>query len=69
MEYNNTPEVKLPNGAKIRSREDGEIYTVHDSTETNNQFGYGIYRYRVEERLDTGFALHWKWFDVVGENG
>jgi hypothetical protein len=65
MNYNYAPEVRLSEWTKIKSREDGEIYTVHSSTETNNQFGYGVYRYRVKERLDSGFALHWKWFDVV----
>ncbi|WP_405173782.1 hypothetical protein [Paenibacillus sp. FSL H8-0260] len=70
--YPDTPaqlsEEKLPEWTKVKSREDGQIYTIHDATETNNQFGYGIYRYRVKERLDTGFALHKKWFDVISDN-
>ncbi|MEK3717942.1 hypothetical protein [Paenibacillus sp. FSL R7-0333] len=69
--YPDTPaqpvEEKLPEWTKVKSREDGMIYTIHDATETNNQFGYGIYRYRVKERLDTGFALHKKWFDVISD--
>ncbi|HBS44697.1 MAG TPA: hypothetical protein DEA91_10010, partial [Paenibacillus sp.] len=31
------------------------------------QFGYGVYRYRLKERLDTGFALYKKWFDVIAD--
>lgn len=58
-------EKRLPEGTKIRSKEDGETYTICGSTETNNQFGYGIYFYRVKERLDTGFGLYKKWFDVI----
>lgn len=69
--YPDTPaqpvEEKLPEWTKVKSREDGMIYTIHDATETNNQFGYGVYRYRVKERLDTGFALHKKWFDVIAD--
>ncbi|ADO59617.1 hypothetical protein [Paenibacillus polymyxa] len=65
MEYNCKTEIRLPEGTKIRSREDGKIYTIHDSIWTNNQFGYGVYLYRVKERLDTAFGLYCKWFDVV----
>lgn len=58
-------EARLPEGTKVKSNEDDQIYTIHDSTWTNNQFGYGVYRYRVKERLDKGFALHKKWFEVI----
>jgi hypothetical protein len=58
-------EERLVEGTKVISKEDGLTYTIHDSTETNNMFGYGIYRYRVKERLDTGFALYKKWFIVA----
>lgn len=58
-------EKRLPEGTKILSKEDGNIYTVHESRETNNQFGYGIYFYRVKERLSDGFGLYKKWFELV----
>jgi hypothetical protein len=66
--YPDTPaEERLPEWTKVKSREDGLTYTIHDATATNNQFGYGVYRYRLKERLDTGFALYKKWFDVIAD--
>jgi hypothetical protein len=60
-------EKRLPEWTKVTSKEDGKVYTIHDSTETNNMFGYGVYRYSLKETLGTGFALYKKWFDVMDE--
>lgn len=58
-------EEKLTEGTKVRSLEDGKVYTIHEATETNNMFGYGVYRYSLKETLGTGFALYKKWFEVI----
>lgn len=58
-------EQRVPNGIRIKDIYTNEIYKIVDAIETNNQWGYGVYLYRVEGKLDTGFGLYRKEFEIV----
>lgn len=53
----------LPEGTLVFDK-DGQNYTIAYALETNNQFGYGKYLYRMKERLDTGFGLYLREFTI-----
>lgn len=55
-------EIRVPNGTKIKDIETGEKYIISKSNETNNQFGYGVYLYILE---DTSIALWRSEFEIV----
>jgi hypothetical protein len=58
-------EERLPNGTKVKEISTNEVFTIVDAIETNNQFGYGVYLYRFEGKLDTGFGLYRKEIGVI----
>jgi hypothetical protein len=58
-------EERVPNGTFIREHDTKRIYKIVDAIETNNQFGYGVYLYRLEGTTHTGFGLYRKEFDIM----
>jgi hypothetical protein len=58
-------EERVQNKTRIRNLWTNEIYKIVDAIETNNQWGYGVYLYRFEERLATGFGLYRNEFEVL----
>lgn len=64
-EITNQYEARVPNGTFVREIETGNIYKIVDSIETDNRWGYGVYLYRFEDKLDTGFGLYRHHFDIM----
>lgn len=60
-------EERLDNGIKVKEKDTGEIFTIYNSIETNNQWGLGIYLYIFEEtiRIRPSFGLYRKEFELV----
>lgn len=58
-------EERVPNGTMVKDIYDNTIYKIVDAIETNNQWGYGVYLYRFEGKLDTGFGLYRRRFEVL----
>jgi hypothetical protein len=58
-------EERVPNKTRVKNLWTNEIYTIVDALETNNQWGYGVYLYRFEGRLATGFGLYKNEFEVL----
>jgi len=58
----------VPNGMLVKSLSDNMIYKIVDAIKTDNQFGYGMYLYRFENKLDTGFGLYRHEFEVLNRD-
>jgi len=58
-------EERVPNGTKVKELETNTIYTIVDAIETDNKWLQGVYLYRFEGKLDTGFGLYRHEFEIV----
>ena len=65
-------EERVLNDTLIKHNSTGINYIICDATETNNQFGYGVYLYSVKatnvtDQLSKGFGLYRQEFTIVSE--
>ncbi len=60
-------EQKLGIGTKVRCIDTGEIFTICEMVQTNNQWGYGIFIYQFEETIKTrpAFGLYRREFTLI----
>lgn len=58
-------EVRIPDGSLVREDLTGRKYIVESSTETNNQFGYGVYLYKMVDGPIPTFGLYRREFTVL----
>lgn len=57
-------EERIENGTIVKEIGTNRELKIVDAIETNNQFGYGVYLYRFEGLLNTGFGLYRKEFKI-----